>query len=1105
MIVAFDNGVADASAFVGKKVFDNFKAYDTLVLANRSLSNAVPFYLGAKEKNIRPIIGVIAVCEGAEYLFIAHCNAGYSALCGFESRGYDASVFTHPNITSICLDIIDAKAEIKSKYSFLRNEVTTSDKYKNIVLKAKTEVLPFKVANMSDKKDFFTLAYCKAIEEKGHYEDIISHGEVYGHTLQPKEIFDNCATWQDILSKCVDDYKFGNPTPPNFRFVKEECEKLARSNPEYATLLNSSPDDDTLLSCLCNLGLKDRFKGKEIPKAYLDRLAYELKVIKQMKFSGYFLIVWDFINFAKTNDIPVGPGRGSAAGSLAVYSLKITNIDPIPYALLFERFLNPDRVSFPDIDIDFCQDKREKVIEYVSQRYGKENVSQVITFGTLSAKAAIKDATRVLNMPLALGDKLSKMVPETPGIKLKDVLESSKDAFEAIFKDDKDAQRVMEVAKTLEGHKRSPGVHASGLVISNDPIPTRAPLYDINGAQVVGYEGTMLEAVDLVKFDFLGLKTLTLCDNAIKDIFTQTNQKIDLFNIPLDDRKVFDYISTGNTVGMFQIESIGMQDLAKRLKPHTFEDLIAMIALYRPGPMQAGLLESFIDRKNGKEKISYFFDDMEEALKPILSPTYGVIVYQEQVIQIVQVIAGFSLGEADLVRRAMGKKKPEEMLKISKKFVEGAVNKGYEANEAEKLFELIEKFAGYGFNKSHSAAYAMVSYYTAWLKFYYPEFFMAHLINSDIDKTDSLVNYVQECKRMGFEVIKPDYRSKPLFKAVGKGKIAFGLRAIKGVGVGGETLSEAIDNLFADKPFNLFKLLAITQKDSKKEFDIANKSKDKLVTKRARLLKVIDETNAKIATYEAKTLNTREQKSFDKCKEQLSQKSAELEAINVEISNVEIEIEQIQSLMDIENKKLNKTSLESLISAGVFDTTGLTRKDLLKNLENLLNPSKHAQIVWSNEEYSLSEIISKEVELTGLILSPVFSDELLNKIKELEITDETPIGVLISNESKVTKNGKKFLETCIYLPSGEIIKASDFNLVSEKCAVGEIYAYSIRMNGNYRNLYQVFDLQSKLGDYKRKRTTQDVTLFDDFNDVDFTANQIVVRDLNGSVVAVLNR
>lgn len=1107
MIVALDNGVADSSAFVGKKVFDNLKAYDTLVLANKSLSNAISFYLGAKAKGIRPIIGVIAVCEGIEYLFIAHCNAGYSALCGFESRGYNTSIFDNAGITAICLDIIDAKAEIKSKYSFLRNEVTTSDKYKNIILKANTEVLPFKVANMADKKDFFTLAYCKAIDEKGFYEDMISHGKVYGHTLQSKEIFDNCETWQNILSKCVDDYKFGNPIPPNFRFVKEECEKLSLSNPEYAEILNKNPDDDTLLSCLCDLGLKDRFKGKNVPKEYSDRLEYELKVIKQMKFSGYFLIVWDFINYAKTNDIPVGPGRGSAAGSLAVYSLKITNIDPIPYSLLFERFLNPDRVSFPDIDIDFCQDKREQVIEYVSQRYGKENVSQVITFGTLSAKAAIKDAARLLGMPIPLGDKLSKMIPETPGIKFKDVFETSKDAFEALYQEDEDAKRVMEVAQVLEGHKRTSGVHASGLVISNDPIPTRAPLYNINGAQVVGYEGTMLEAVDLVKFDFLGLKTLTLCDNAIKDVFTQTGQKIDLFNIPLDDRKVFDYISTGNTVGMFQIESLGMQDLAKRLKPHTFEDLIAMIALYRPGPMQAGLLDSFVDRKNGKEEISYFFTDMEDALKPILLPTYGVIVYQEQVIQIVQVIAGFSLGEADLVRRAMGKKKPEEMAKISKDFVAGAVKKGYAAEEAEKLFELIEKFAGYGFNKSHSAAYAMVSYYTAWLKFYYPEFFMAHLINSDIDKTDSLVNYVQECKRMGIEVLKPTYRSKPMFRAIGKGKIDFGLKAIKGVGVGGDILSETIDMLFTNEPFDLLKLLSITQKDSQKEFDVAVKRKDKLLVKRDKLVISINEAQNKIEGFQSKDaiLTAREQKSFDKYSEQLSQKTNELESINVELSDVEIEIEQIRRLMGIENKKLNKTSLESLINVGVFDETGLTRKTLFEHLGDLLIPSKHSQIVFGKEEYSLPEIINKEVELTGLILSRVFSDDLLREIEGLEITDETPIGVLISNESKVTKSGKKFLEACIYLPSGEIIKASDFNLVSEKCVVGQIYAFSIKINGNYRNLVKVFDLQSKLGDYQRKRTSQNVTLFDDFDNINFTADQIIVSDFDGRVVAVLNR
>lgn len=1110
MIVAFDNGVTDASAFVfnkKKELPDVLKKYNTLVLANRSLSNAVSFYQHAKKAGMLPVIGVVAVCEGIEYLFIAHCNDGYSALCSYESRGYDESIFNNPHITAICLDIIEARAEIKSKYSFLRNEVTTSDKYKNIILKEKTEVLPFKIANMADKNDFFILAYSKAINEKSFYEDVILNGKVYGHSLQAKELFDNSKAWQDILAKCVDDYQFGDPVPPEFKFVKEECEKLAKAYPEYVQILNENPNDDTLLTCLCEIGLKERFIGKEVPKEYSDRLEFELNVIKQMKFSGYFLIVWDFINYAKTNDIPVGPGRGSAAGSLAVYALKITNIDPLPYALLFERFLNPDRVSFPDIDIDFCQERRDEVIEYVSKRYGKENVSQVITFGTMSAKAAIKDANRVLNMPIPLGDKLSKMIPETPGTHLQDVLESSQEAFNELFSKDEDAKKVIDVALKLEGHKRTAGVHASGLVISNDPIPTRAPLYDVNGSLVVGYEGKVLEDVNLVKFDFLGLKTLTVCDNAVKDIFTKTGKKIDLFSIPLDDKNVFDYISTGNTVGMFQIESTGMQDLSKRLKPHTFEDLIAMIALYRPGPMQAGLLDAFVDRKNGKEEVSYFFSDMEEALKPILYPTYGVIVYQEQVMQIVQAIAGFSLGEADLVRRAMGKKIKEEMEQISGKFVDGAVRNGYKEEEAKALFGLIEKFAGYGFNKSHSAAYAMISYYTAWLKCYYPEYFMAHLINSDIDKTDTLVNYVTECKRMGIKVLKPSFKSKALFRVVNQKEIDFGLKAIKGVGSGGEILSEVVESFFKDRQFDLLELLSITQKDSKKELADAVKKKDKLLAKRDKIVIALEENRIKLETLENKeiALTTRELKSLEKARNVIEQKSVELDTNNIELRNVENELNHIQDLMNIENKKLNKTSLEALISVGVFDETGFTRKCLFENVANLIVHNKHSEIVFSKEEYSLSEIISKEVEATGLILSKVFSDELLEQISELEVSDDKPIGILINKELKVTKSGKSFFEVHIYLPSGEIIKASDFNLVSEKFSIGGIYSFIIKTNGNYRNLFKIFDLEKKLNEYKRKEVVENVTMFDNFDKINFRADKIVVSDFNGNIIAVLSK
>jgi len=614
---------------------------------------------------------------------------------------------------------------------------------------------------------------------------------------------------QEIVEK-IEDFPLTvkEPIPPNFKFTPEYAleDGLTINHEDDAPLAPDATEADKktwfsgidkndaeYFTFCCKRGLDNRLKivPQERHAEYKERLEFEMDIINSMKFPGYMLIVWDFVKVAKEMGIAVGPGRGSAAGSLVAYSLDITDIDPMKYDLLFERFLNPERVSMPDIDMDFMQARRGEVIDYVVEKYGRNQVAQIITFGSLLAKGVIRDVARVLDMPLSQADKLAKLVPDELGITLNgkekkgefiDGAFQKEPKIAELIEGDANASRVWEFAKKLEGLKRNSGIHAAGVVISNEELWYKTPIYKPSGEDtfVTQYSLNFLEDVDLIKFDFLGLKTLDVIDNAIKLIKRRYDRDVVWHEIDENDPKVYEVIRGGDTVGMFQIESSGMQDLNKRLKPDNFEDLIAVLALYRPGPMESGMLDSFIERKHGREAIEYTFDVME----PILGNTYGVIVYQEQVMQIVQTVGGFSLGYSDIIRRAMGKKK--DMATYNAEFSEGAAKQGHDYAKASKLFDLIEKFAGYGFNKSHSAAYAMVTFQTAWLKTYYPNEFMAALLTSDKDNTDKVVRYIDEVKRMGIELSPPDVNDSYLeFSATTKEDreiILFGLGAIKGVG-----------------------------------------------------------------------------------------------------------------------------------------------------------------------------------------------------------------------------------------------------------------------------------------------------------------------------------
>ncbi|EOX3379009.1 DNA polymerase III subunit alpha [Vibrio cholerae] len=531
-------------------------------------------------------------------------------------------------------------------------------------------------------------------------------------------------------------------------------------------------------------------RAKRRPE-YDERLQVELNVINQMGFPGYFLIVMEFIQWSKDNDIPVGPGRGSGAGSLVAYALKITDLDPLEYDLLFERFLNPERVSMPDFDVDFCMDKRDQVIDHVAEMYGRDAVSQIITFGTMAAKAVIRDVGRVLGHPFGFVDRISKLVPPDPGMTLEKAF-IAEPALQELYNADEEVKELIDKCRILEGCTRNAGKHAGGVVISPTAITDFAPIYcDAEGNfPVTQFDKNDVETAGLVKFDFLGLRTLTIIDWALGLVNPRLKKAgkppVRIEAIPLDDARSFRNLQDAKTTAVFQLESRGMKELIKRLQPDCFEDIIALVALFRPGPLQSGMVDNFIDRKHGREAISYPDEKWQhESLKEILEPTYGIILYQEQVMQIAQVLSGYTLGGADMLRRAMGKKKPEEMAKQRAVFQEGAENNGVDGELAMKIFDLVEKFAGYGFNKSHSAAYALVSYQTLWLKTHYPAEFMAAVMTADMDNTEKVVGLVDECKNMGLTVLPPDINSGLYrFNVDDNGAIVYGIGAIKGVGEG---------------------------------------------------------------------------------------------------------------------------------------------------------------------------------------------------------------------------------------------------------------------------------------------------------------------------------
>lgn len=793
---------------------------------------AVEFYLAAKSAGIKPIFGCeVYVAMGSRFdksnarsssdashhlVLLAQNLEGYRNLCRLVSASYREGFYYKPRVDWTLLE--QCNQGLIALTACLGGEIPT------LIEQGKMEVAlrrSREMAQVFDNERFYLELQENFIPE----QTLVNRGlkEIAHELGLPLVATNDChyltraqAQAHEVLL-CIQTGK-NLDDPSRMRFPNDEF--YVKTPQEMAALFGDVPDaisntvriaercqvdldlktyhfpqyekpaDKTLEEVLrddARQGLEERLKeirkvrslSDEEVLGYRNRLEIELDCINSMGFPGYFLIVADFINWAKDHKIPVGPGRGSAAGSLVAYAIRITDIDPIPYNLLFERFLNPERVSMPDIDVDFCINGREKVIDYVRDKYGAANVAQIITFGTMAAKGVIRDVGRAMGLPYGDVDKIAKLVPGVLNITLSEALKQEPKLRDLIDKDAK-IKQLFNTAVALEGLTRHASTHAAGVVVTPEDLTEYLPLYvdPKSGGQVTQFSMNFVEKIGLVKFDFLGLKTLTVIDNAVRLIRAGKEPDFDLTLIGDDDSQTYELLSRGETTGVFQLESSGMKELLVKLKPSCFEDIIAVCALYRPGPLGSGMVDDFILRKHGKKKITYDFPQLE----PILKDTYGVIVYQEQVMLIAQVLANYSLGGADLLRRAMGKKKAEEMAREREKFLAGAKANNLDEKKAGAVFDLMEKFAAYGFNKSHSAAYALVAYHTAYLKAHYPVEFMAALLTEDMENTDKVVKNIAEVRSMGIEVLPPDINASDRSFTVHENAIRFGLGAVKGVG-----------------------------------------------------------------------------------------------------------------------------------------------------------------------------------------------------------------------------------------------------------------------------------------------------------------------------------
>jgi DNA polymerase-3 subunit alpha len=815
-----------------------------------NMFGAVEFYNAMKKEGVKPIIGCeMYVAYGSRFdktsvedqqadagsnnhlIVLASNDAGYKNLVKLVSAGYTEGFYYKPRIDKELLR--EHREGLIVLSSCLKGEVSQSLAGGNWQ-KAKDAALHYR--EILGPENFFLEIQDHGIPDQQKIVPMMARlGEEVGlqlvgtndsHYLDQSDAFAHEVLLCIGTGKTLGDEKrmkfysddFYVKGPDAMRSVFKEYPQAAENTLRIAERINLSlaveghhlpnfpvPEGEGLSSYfgkIARAGLERRMKAmaaafeakrkKHEPGEYYDRLESEIEVIEKMGFPGYFLVVWDFIKYAKDHGIPVGPGRGSAAGSLVAYSLGITDVDPLQYDLLFERFLNPERISMPDIDIDFCMNRRGQVIDYVRKQYGEENVAQIITFGTMAAKSVVRDVGRVLGHQYGFVDKIAKMIPGGPGVTLADAKKDSPQLAEAI-RNDEEVRKIVEIGEKLEGLSRHAGMHAAGVVITPEPVTNYVPLYRTNRDEIVTqFDMRVVEKMGLLKMDFLGLRTLTVIDDAIKSVKAVEGVDIEIENLPLDDPEVFRIFQEGRTKGVFQFESGGMVDLLRKSRPTQFEDLAALNALYRPGALDAGMVDVYVKCKSGASKPRYLVPVMKE----LLEETYGIIVYQEQVMQIAQRVANYTLGQADLLRKAMGKKDAVVMAAERGKFVDGAVANGYESRKANEIFDYIEPFARYGFNKSHSVAYALVAYQTAWLKVHHPRHFMAALMSSEMDRTEAVVKFISEAKSMGIEVLPPDVNESNMYFTVVGPNIRFGLGAVKGVGLGAiESVLEARQRL----------------------------------------------------------------------------------------------------------------------------------------------------------------------------------------------------------------------------------------------------------------------------------------------------------------------
>ncbi|MEW6109292.1 MAG: DNA polymerase III subunit alpha [Nitrospirota bacterium] len=940
-----------------KELVERAKEFKMPALAmtdHGNLFGAVEFYKQVTKAGIKPIIGCeVYVAPGSRFdrgnaendeasfhlILLARDDAGYKNLVSLVTRAYLEGFYYKPRIDTALLEqysggLIGLSACLKGEIPFYLQ--------RGLLDRARERALAYK--NILGPDNFYieiqenglpeqTEANRKLIELAGelhigvaatndcHYlmrEDARAHDVLLciqtGKTLkdEARMRFGSDEFYFKSPIEMKEAFKDIPEAIRNTRVIAERCNvefNLGASLlPRFAVEGGESPDD--FLERLANAGLCEKI-GDEAHQVYIDRLRNELDVIRKMDYSSYFLIVWDFIRYARSKGIPVGPGRGSAAGSLVSYCIDITEIDPIKYNLLFERFLNPERISMPDIDVDFCQDRRAEVISYVSEKYGKDHVAQIITFGTMAAKAAIRDVGRAMDMPYAEVDKIAKLVPNTPKITIETAMKAEPQLKE-LYDTNEQIRELLYIAMRLEGLNRHASTHAAGVVISPVPLTEYTPLYKSPSDESImtQFDMSSIEGIGLLKFDFLGLKTLTVIKKTL-DLLKQNAQEISLNDISLEDKKTYELLSSGQTTGIFQLESAGMKDILVKMTPSRFEDLIALVALYRPGPIGSGMIDDFIKRKKGKIPVKYELPQLKE----ILDETYGVILYQEQVMRIAHKLANFSLGQADILRKAMGKKNIQAMEKQKENFVKGAVSNGIPEKKAVRIFDLMGLFAEYGFNKSHSAAYAYVAYQTAYLKAHYPVEFMAATLSADMNDTDKILKSINECRNMKIEILPPDINlSGREFKVIGN-SIRFGLEAVKGVG------GAAIESIIAVReeggPFN-----------------------------------------------------------------------------------------SVPDFLDrVDARKVNKKVLESLVKAGAFDSTGVTRASAMETVSRILNGAggrlKNAgqQSIFGEEaeapetdtkEWDEAELLSNEKDALGFYITghPLTRyNKLLGKIKARKTTE----------------------------------------------------------------------------------------------------------------------